>query len=155
MNDAEMLALVSELMADAQALKRAGRKDTVKEAAKEAVDNAEERARSAKVMARIEEAEKAERDKLVPMALQGQRGKGLRARSLESREENRAFREHVRNEGVKQGEDSERETKRYTAADARKLEETRKREEGAEISDEALMRRIDSLAAKSAKAASQ
>jgi len=148
MKEKDMLALLGQVLADAMALKRGGKRADVQKIAQNAAAGAEKRARSAKVLAAVEASMQAERGRFVAVAMQGQRGKGLHARSIESREENSAYREHVRNGGIRKGEDSERQTVRYTAQDAAKLDHDRKRNEGEEVSDETLMRRIDSLSTK-------
>lgn len=151
MKKVDLLAVLDAVLRDAKALKRHGKIADVAKIAEDVASKAAERARSRKVMEAVEAAMQADRQKLVPVSLAPQSGRNLRAKSIESREENVAFRDHVANGGVKRGEDSTHETRRYTSRDAAKLAERRDRSEGVELSDEALMRRIDNLATKSAK----
>lgn len=151
MKDTE--ALLAQLQDDLKALEKAGRKAKVREIAQQVQANAAERARSAKVLAAIEAAEQQERERFVAVPMYQQEGRGLRARSLESREESTNYSKHVECEGVKRGEDSDHETVWYSAEDKAKLREVRERDPMGqrEVDDETLMRRIDSIEARRAK----
>lgn len=151
MSDTE--ALLRQLQEDLAVLTKAGRKAKVAEIAAKVQADADERARSAKVLAAIEAAEHAERARWVAVEPMGQNGRGLKARSLESREESTNFAKHVECEGVKHGEDADHDTVRYNERDKAMLREERQRDPMGEriLSDEALMRRIDSIEARKAK----